>query len=562
MTARARPPQSAPQPRAPRFVLLELYRQAQGARWERSPVIAAGAPHAMDIFIGIPRAGAVAAPRPVDETVLPPSASGHQLRVVFTPLWRDAQNALLPAQTKEIHLPATGDSQRARFYFTAPPLLANLRARVIVLHQNRVLETWLLRAGNGVAEAEPVLGIENVVSQDFGADTVAPAFDAALLVNDNPQGVTGITAIADGGATFFEPEGIKILIKDIRNDLSALNAPEEETEEVIKGLDDERVHKLLYALAMRGAGLAKALKAVPQLAPLMASGNRLQVVDAVSGAYFPVEFVYDGKAPAPTAQRCANAVAALTNPDVHRTCPNRKDENYICPAAFWGFSRCIERQPPRGQPGYVFSQPKAGATTLRPLRQALLAASKKVRAQDLGSPGGVEAVLAQAGAVVARAGKWADWKTRVGSDKPSLLVLLPHSLVSLNVAHMPALEIGGDALESVRLDEDYVRPSPESPPVVLLLGCSTTLPDIPFLSFVQEFKLAGAAVIVGTLATIRGRQTVDFVRELLAGLKAAADTGGTFDEVFLKTKQRMLAAGDPFVLSLVAYGDTGWRVKI
>ena len=96
---------------------------------------------------------------------------------------------------------------------------------------------------------------------------------------------------------------------------------------------------------------------------------------------------------------------------------------------------------------------------------------------------------------------------------------------------------------------------------MLLLGCSTTLPDIPFLSFVQEFKLAGAAVIIGTLATIRGRQTVDFVRELLAALKGAAAAGGTFDEAFLKVKQRMLAAGDPFVLSLVAYGDTGWRVQ-
>jgi hypothetical protein len=560
--AHAEPPEPRVQTRPKRFVLLELKKSAAHGRWERSAIVLSGQEHAMDVFIGVKRAEAISAPQKFDETALPPSASGHRLRVVFTPLWRNKENAFAPAQTQEIHLPATGDSTRARFYFIAPAVLANLRGRIVVLHRNRVLETLLVEAGDGEAEAELRLGVENEVSQDFGEDTVAPAFDAALVINDNSQGVTGITAISDGSATFFEPEGIKILIADIRKELAALNAPEDDGEEEIKGIDDDRVARLFYGLAMRGAGLAKALKAVPQLGSLMASGSKLQVIDSVSGAYFPVEFVYDGKAPAPGAKRCEKAVAALGNLEVHKTCPNRKDENYICPAAFWGFSRCIERQPARGQQGYLFSQPKAGATALRPLRQALLAASKRVRSEDLGSPDGVEAVLAHATTRVSRAGTWSDWKAHVGTDTPSLLVLLPHSLESLNVAHLPALEIGGEALESVRLDEDYVRRSIESQPVVLLLGCSTNLPGIPFLSFVQEFKLAGAAVIVGTLATIRGRQTVAFVRDLLAGLKRAAATGGTFDEVFLKVKQDMLAAGDPFVLSLIAYGDTGWRIQL
>ena len=438
MMARAKPPEPRAQSRPERFVLLELFKSAAHSGWERSAVVMSGQAHAMDIFIGVQRAGAVSAPQPLDETVLPPSASGHRLRVVFTSLWRNPHNALAPAQVREIHLPAAGDSTRARFYFSASPVLANLRGRIVVLYNNRVLETLLLEAAAGVAEAELRLNIENKVSQDFGEDTVAPAFDAALVINDNPQGVTGITAISEGCATFFEPEGIKVLIADIRKDLATLNAPEDDTEEIIKGLDDDRVKKLLYGLAMRGAGLAKVLKAVPQLGSLMVPGNKLQVIDAVSGAYFPVEFVYDGKAPAPTAKRCENAVAALGNLDVHKNCPNRKDENYICPAAFWGFSRCIERQPPRGQPGYLFSQPKTGATALRPLRHALLAASKRVRAKDLGSPDGVEAVLAQATAGVSRAGTWSDWKARVGADTPSLLVLLPHSLESLNVAHLPA----------------------------------------------------------------------------------------------------------------------------
>ena len=52
-------------------------------------------------------------------------------------------------------------------------------------------------------------------------------------------------------------------------------------------------------------------------------------------------------------------------------------------------------------------------------------------------------------------------------------------------------------------------------PVVLLLGCSTQLTDVPFLNFVEAFKREKAALVIGTLATIRGRRAVAFVSELL-----------------------------------------------
>jgi hypothetical protein len=69
-------------------------------------------------------------------------------------------------------------------------------------------------------------------------------------------------------------------------------------------------------------------------------------------------------------------------------------------------------------------------------------------------------------------------------------------------------------------------------------------------------------VTVGTVALITGRQTVAFVQEFLATLKAAASEGAPFDEAFLRVKRSMLARGNPFVLSLVAYGDTGWKLMI
>ncbi len=317
----------------------------------------------------------------------------------------------------------------------------------------------------------------------------------------------------------------------------------------------------MRTLAAYGAELTRKLKNQPQMSAVLGV-RRLQVVDARQGAYLPVEFFYDGKAPLPGAKRCENSVAALENLEVHAECVHNRDANFFCPAAFWGFSRCLERQPFGGRGVTVFRQPQPGANTLRPLEKALLAASQKVHKEDLDPPTGIESVLSDAAAAVARAGSWQDWQSKVASESPSLLVLLPHSLDSPEFPGMPALEISGTHLSSANVESDFVTPSPERTPVVLLLGCSTALPDVPFLNFVGQFKDSGAALVIGTIATIRGRQVGAFVRALLTELRnAAAAGGGTFDEVFLRVKQRLLASGDPFVLSLMSYGDTGWHIQ-
>ena len=319
---------------------------------------------------------------------------------------------------------------------------------------------------------------------------------------------------------------------------------------------------MLRTLAISGADLRRTLKRQPQLAGVLGA-RRLQVVDAREGAYLPVEFFYDGTAPLPTATRCENASAALDNVDVHAQCPHHldRDANFHCPAAFWGSSRCLERQPFGGIGVSVFRQPAPGANSLKPLERALFAASKKVRPEDLDAPAGVEGILGNAAGAVSRACSWDEWQTLVKTESPSLLVLIPHSLEHPQVVGEPALEISGTNLACANVDEHFVTLDPQRTPIVLLLGCSTALPDVPFLNAVAHFKDSGAALVIGTIATIRGRQVGAFVRSLLAEMRNAAAAGGTFDEVFLRVKQRLLASGDPFVLSLLAYGDTGWRIQ-
>ncbi|MDB4991315.1 MAG: hypothetical protein JWN04_6493 [Myxococcaceae bacterium] len=550
--------------RAARWVQADLFAPTDAGQWLRSPRLAPEQSYTLQVFIGPARNGMAVAAQPLDESKLAPLGYPHHLRVAFTPLWRDARGALPPSQVQGLELHHVGESSRAAFYFRAPAQLSTLRGRLIVLHENRVLQTLLLQYTD--VEGLPTLDLvaENRYASDFGELTRAPSFDAALVVNDSPAGVTGITAIASQGAEFFEPDGIKTIIADMRADLSCLNTPEDGSRDgMVIGLDDERIRTLLYGLAIRGVVLAETLRNVRQLQPFMASGGKIQVVDAVQGAYFPLEFVYEGKPPKSQAPRCPHSDQALLemNLALHQQCPHRQSEDFLCPLSFWGLSRCIERQPSTGgERAHVFREPTVDTTVLRPLRHALLGASKRVRVEDLDRPAGVEAALAETVGSVARATSWTEWKSQVASEQPSLIVLLPHSMASPEVAHLPALEIGGIPLEWVRLDPDYVCPDPQLPPVVLLLGCSTSLPDIPFLSFVGRFRAKGAAVILGTLATIRGRQTVEFVRALMQEMKSASEKSGTFDEVFLRVKMRMLGNGDPFVLSLMAYGDTGWKI--
>jgi hypothetical protein len=93
--------------------------------------------------------------------------------------------------------------------------------------------------------------------------------------------------------------------------------------------------------------------------------------------------------------------------------------------------------------------------------------------------------------------------------------------------------------------------------VVFLLGCSTGLTELPFANFVSAFRHHGAALVIGTLSTIRGRRTVEFVEALLDAL---AGGNVSFGEAFLKVRRKLLAKGDAFALTLVSYGDSDWTL--
>lgn len=497
---------------------------------------------------------------PFDESQLPASEKGHDLQVVFCSLDTRAKNdGIVPAIIKTIHLPKRGSSGMAEFIFDSGEDGHAFRARILIMHRNRILQTLILSAPEH--EAEFALRQENMVSPAFASSVSEAPMGLSLVINDNPAGIPGITAITAAGASFSEPAGLNVTIDTLKSLLSKANI--DTAGEDLK-LDHPKLVGLMIQLANHGVALMRELERQINM-PAFQLVARVQVVEARSKAYLPVEFVYTGKPPKVDAKLCPNAKKALAAADgsFHAACEHANDPQYVCPAAFWGFSKCIERHPFGQTEQHVFSIPQPGADTLAPFKAALLAASTRVLPVDLTGVNGVEPAIAAITKDVRLAKSWEDWKQNILAEPyASMLVLLPHTDNSPDIVNMPALEIQKEWLTSVELDSDYVQPGNEAGPgpVVLLLGCSTALSDIAFLNFVREFKSAGASIVLGTLATIHGTHASRFVRVLLGKIRSNSN-GRPFDEILLEVKREMLAEGEPFVLSLVAYGHGSWRIQ-
>jgi hypothetical protein len=503
---------------------------------------------------------ALRADMPFNESQLPPSEKGHDLQVVFCPLSTSSvKDRIVPAMVKTIHLPKQGNSSGTEFEFDSGEDGHAFRARILIMHRNRILQTLILSAPEH--EAEFALQQENMVSPAYASSESEAPMDLSLVINDNPAGIPGITAITAEGASFSEPAGLNVTIDTLKSLLSKANI--DTAGEDLK-LDHPKLVGLMIQLANHGVALMRELERQINI-PAFQLVARVQIVEARSKAYLPVEFVYTGKPPKVDAKLCPNAKKALAAADgsVHAACEHANDPQYVCPAAFWGFSKCIERHPFGQTEQHVFSIPQPGADTLAPFKAALLAASTRVLADDLTGVNGVEPAIAEITKDVRLAKSWEDWKQSILTEPyASMLVLLPHTDNSPDIVNMPALEIQDKWLTSVELNSDYVHPTNEvgPGPVVLLLGCSTALTDIAFLNFVREFKGAGASIVIGTLATIHGTHASRFVRVLLGKIKSKSN-GRPFDEILLEVKREMLAEGEPFVLSLAAYGHSSWRIQ-
>lgn len=540
------------------FFALPLPTGAEPVRLQR---LLTGIDCRMRAHIGVPRQDStVVAPQRLDESLLPDSDTGHTLSLVYCPLTAVADSRggrAIPAPVQAtLHLPPCGDSTAVEFTVNIGDHPERFRARLIVLHENRVLQTLLLRCD---AEGRPALEQENVYTPALRSSSADAPADLAFVINHNLDGEPGLAAVRKQGASYLEPDGLRESTRIMRQALSraAVAAVGEED----RRLDAEANLKLMRLLATHGAMIVKDLQR-DHPGNTLQDALRIQMVEAKTQSYFPIEFLYSGPAPRPSAALCPNAVAALSaeTRDTHLTCPNHSSRDFVCPAAFWGFEKCIERHPAVGKPTHDLSVPEPGEDTLGPFTSALLAASDRAKSQMTGADG-LPATVARHVATVTEAASWAEWEQQVAARKPDLMVLMPHSAQS-EQEQVATLEVSKDELLVSLLDDRLVRgqPPPAKGPLVMLLGCATQIADIPFLNFVKEFHLNGAPVVIGTLSTIHGTQAALLAERLLGLIADPQHRAERIDEALLKVKRGLLAEGHGVAFTLISYGHSSWRL--
>jgi hypothetical protein len=243
--------------------------------------------------------------------------------------------------------------------------------------------------------------------------------------------------------------------------------------------------------------------------------------------------------------------------------------DHVCPTGFWALSKVIERQVLgqqswsklglRGADFALRTAASAERRSLAPPRVSLFAASAKV---DRVRQGGIEAVRKTLERVAEQAtytDSWNGWVEAV-SSKPSLLVLLSHTAEE---QYQPALEVGdGDLCLISQIKEPYVRPSDDSNPVVLLLGCETAVSDFGLQTFVAKFQDLGAGLVVGTVASVLGQRAAPTARTIAAGLVAASGRREPISagEFLRAIRRKLLARGELTALCLTAFGDADWQL--
>jgi hypothetical protein len=209
------------------------------------------------------------------------------------------------------------------------------------------------------------------------------------------------------------------------------------------------------------------------------------------------------------------------------------------------------------------AEPIGGRTRLKVFDNALAAFSNNVDTEDNTSSRRVlEALKKATGKETKKAETWDDWVTGISAISPSLLVLLPHTLTD-NLDSMQ-LEIGKkERLSALDIYEEYVLGPQEQPnPIVILMGCKTNAPNIPYEDFVMAFRELGAALVVGTGSKILGRHASTVTAALIEALAEAREknTGAPFGDIMLKIRRQMITDGLLMAFCLSSYGDTDWLI--
>lgn len=569
----------------PRFIHQRSLRKQAGEFVEETSGYVVGQPIMLFVHIGPKREGAIASKTAFPEEKLPKNRASHRLQVMFHEP-RQFDQPLLG----EMLLPRKGDSSAAKFVFT-PKVAGPFEGRISVVHRGRVLQTVMLRtqvaaqpedkAHSGAHNGTPGISLddETQVRHDWSDLGRRRQFDLAIVTNHTGTGASTLTGLAGEKAWATDLEGIKQPLLDINAELSKVAYS---TDDYGDGLDQGENPALLVELARIGADLYSQLY-VDQFGRLATEGfdigrdsvTHIQIVSARADAVLPLEFLYDFEPPDPGAKVCPQHREALEKGRCPARCA-RTDapRDHVCPMGFWGLKKVIERH--IFDPQAAAADRATGADGAEVVLHAVEALDGRDRL-DLSAgalvahsaevpPDAVTTLIStlgtRLGRPVAVVKDWEDWLNTVRDKRPAMLVAFPHNEGRKRNIQ---LEIGGKKLFTLRLPTDYVRPADGPPPLVFLLGCDVAGTAEEFSDHIRNFRQAGAAVVVSTIATVFGTHAVRVGEAIVNGLlkietpgEPKADT--RIGEVIRDARRAALLDSVPMALCVVAFGDADWRI--
>lgn len=488
------------------------------------------------------------------------SNGSNKLDVTLTPLYMTDGLRHAAGQTGAIALPQFGGSAPHTFSLRTPAALRQFRARIVVSHRTAVLQTLILTLEP--ITGDPRLGIpyrlaveSNLTRPDDVARRDDARYDLTLILNHDFHEQNGVTVTDRQGTFFTEPEGWS----QFKSDTQLLLSEQTLAETLPGSLEDPVLVNRLRGLAYAGVS---ALKHLRRQAPHFhsESARYIQVIEAVNGAFLPVELFYDGDAPAGDARICRKAAAALAAGACDHSCRQQDRTTVICPLAFWGMSKFIERKKnTRGNARAEIIVPRFRARHKIAFGPPMLGVSSQV---DAGDYGRLRDALKKSFAHVLLAANWDEWVVSVRDHKPPLHVLLPHMDSHHSAPGQLALEIHDSFLLHAQVHAGHLCVAGDSPPVVLMIGCETGSSSThPLMNFASEFYALGARMVLATQADVLGRHASVLAGELTSKIAAAkAPSPNDFASVLITIKREMFAKSNILGLALIAYGDTTWEL--
>ncbi len=576
------PPEEEPPAGQPRYIQAQVAESGGAAPHLPSGApLLADQPYKLAVHIGPPDPEWLGPPPEgvFPEDLLPDTETHHHLQVAFFEPFHAPQ-----PQIETLMLPPGGASEPVCFTFRTLPDRADFEARIVVLYENRILQTALLRSRVLTVDRPLVadgefglhLVIEALVRSNLRQLEDEPHFDAALVLNHNPLGEPGMQAYGGEQPLVISLGGVQPLIANIRHELGAIYRSPERFED---GLWGEASQNMLFRLAISGSLLYTSLLRNQALAdhPLF-THDRLQVVTTNVASFLPLEYIYDRQPPSlgpPPARLCPREKAEPCLESGRCICDIADEREVVCPLGFWGLRKAIERfafdRPPDGPPlvGDVFRVSAGvndGRPGLMPFQRVIFAASDKVD-EDPQHPHQIQTVQAAlqgaSGNNTQQVADWDAWQQGVVQDQPTLLVMLPHHTIHPDLPVVHGLEIGVDQRRWVTEleSQDVHAQGSTMRPVVFLLGCETMSADIPYESFVAAFLGLGAAIVLGTTTSVLGYHVAPVVCKITEIMQDILAQGtNSFSDVMLRLRRQALLQGYPMVLSLFAYGDAGWQL--